>query len=257
MVFTISIHPWPFILAQACAVSYNAFACLICALGGTISILQTLYVIRFGLVFSWNPFNTGRIILAGVVIITSIPNLVGGILAIIQDIPIEISVNFLSHTEVKPSMAGFSVILVHTACWNLFCFIFFVLAFLVIPVVMKSRTPEGLTTLFHPARWRRYVAGCVGVVAILIVLMNGNNKQDGQHMPVQVHIVTLFINMILVFHFADHDVRRFGHQYLSQRFYWSSTSVMEQAEVLPRIGIASQSTSKAMGSYNLAQIQAP
>ena len=141
MIFVICIHPWPFILAQVYLITYNALGCIICAVGATISCLQILYFIEFGLVFSWNPIHVGRVTLFIVLMVTGIPNLISGLYTLNQGIPLGPTVYFLTQAQIKQSSQSTSFFLVHLACWAIICVSLFFLAFFVIPLVMKYGKP--------------------------------------------------------------------------------------------------------------------
>ena len=163
MIFVICIHPWPFKLAQVYLITFNALGFIICALGATISCLQILFVIKFSLVFSWNPLKIGRVTLLAVCFVTGIPNRIcmwtfrhhsGNSHGAYCIFPVSDTdqTKFTEHLFFhKPSLAFWSIFLCLSLLSGILCY------------------SPGYEQVHSPASWKLYVAGCLAVLSIIMI----------------------------------------------------------------------------------------
>jgi len=159
-----------------------------------------------------------------VIMTICLPTLSMGALAMTKGMPIGPMAPFLAQVEMEANISEFPFFSIHMASWILFSLVFFVAAFIVIPRFVDHE---------QQVSWKRYLAGLVGGGSIFVVYLITNTKQSGPHMPVQAHAISLFGNIILIFHLFDSEVKKFALQTIHQRMHLSLRLPTSWPESIP------------------------
>ncbi len=98
--------------------------------------------------------------------------------------------------------------------------------------------------------WRHCLAGCLGTVGIVITILILRVKADGQHVPFYIHVLTLLLNLMHIFHLADEKLRLFTWRYLNQLLSWSPPCRVQPVNLEENVP-AIANTSAASAGFNL------
>jgi hypothetical protein len=159
-----------------------------------------------------------------VIMTICLPTLSMGALVITKEVPIGPMAPFLAQVEMEANISEFPFFSIHMASWILFSLVFFVAAFIVIPRFVHHE---------QQVSWKRYLAGLVAGGSIFVVYLITNTKQSGSHMPVQAHAISLYGNIILIFHLFDSEVKKFALQNIHQQMHLSLRLPASWPESIP------------------------
>ncbi len=96
--------------------------------------------------------------------------------------------------------------------------------------------------------WKHCLAGCLGTVGIVVIILILRVKADGQHVPFYIHVLTLLLNLMLIFHLADEKLRLFTWRYLNQLLRLSPPGRVQPVNLEENVAA---NTSAASASFNL------
>jgi hypothetical protein len=98
--------------------------------------------------------------------------------------------------------------------------------------------------------WKHCLAGCLGTVGIVVIILILRVKADGQHVPFYIHVLTLLLNLMLIFHLADEKLRLFTWRYLNQLLRWSPPFRVQPVNLEENVP-AIANTAAASAGFNL------
>jgi hypothetical protein len=219
IIYVLAIKPIPLFVAQFIYIFVQCSFSLITALGSAVSCFQILYVIKFDMLFSMDPHQVVRrtfIVLATVI---CSPNAALAIYHAWQGQPIATALRVLTHKEFVSGRGNFTSL--YSLGWAGLFFILSSIAFVLIPVFFKKRRNGGYVDPLAPQRTvslQRYLLGSVGFFIMFFAGVLSLHLNDGRHIPVVIHILSLSLDLLLLYHLTEVQARTAITRYLVSLF---------------------------------------
>ena len=218
LIYVMSIHPLPLVIAQFCTVGTFCCGSLIVALGSTVSCFQILYVTQFEILFTLDPATVGWrtfLLLAGLVIC---PMTMVAVFMTLKGIHVDKSVANLTQTVYNGE--GVQFLAIYSICWTVLFLVLSSMAFVFIPLFFKKKQNQHNSQLPPPRiiSLQRYLLGALGLVVLLLTSVYGTKENEGRPFTL-LNLFLLFIfNLLLAYHLTEKETRTVVRRYIFNLF---------------------------------------
>jgi len=213
-IYSLSIQPLPFYIAQLCYSFVHCCGAHMVALGSAIACTQIAYAVKFDTLFLLDPYEMGRKILFALTLLILLPNAIVAIYNTYHGFHVARGVALLTQSDYVGT--GIRFLPTFTLCWTILFMVSSAIAFILIPIIFKQKQ-QNQTDQLPQEKIKSLQRRLLGSLSLLIILISAvilSEKNDSRQVPQTTYVLFFSFDLLLAFHLTGREVSMAVRKYL-------------------------------------------